>query len=48
MSKKLAADYARMSAMIFGTPPAFDAVMKSTEELEHFLNVETTEKILSS
>jgi hypothetical protein len=40
MMKKLAADYARMSAMIFGDPPAFDAVMTSTGELEQFLNVD--------
>ena len=32
MMKKLAADYARMSAMIFGDPPAFDAVMVSTAQ----------------
>lgn len=38
MRKKLAADYERMSAMIFATPPAFDAVMKSIEDLERFLN----------
>lgn len=38
MRKKLEADYSRMSAMIFGTPPAFDAVMASIVELEHFLN----------
>jgi len=38
MKKKLEADHARMSAMIFGTPPAFDAVMTSIDELEHFLN----------
>jgi hypothetical protein len=35
MRAKLAADYKRMSAMIFGTPPAFDDVMASIEALEH-------------
>jgi hypothetical protein len=38
MLKKLAADYARMTAMIFGKPPDFDGVMKSISELESFLN----------
>lgn len=38
MRKKLAADYQRMSAMIFGKPPAFDDVMSSIETLEKFLN----------
>ncbi|MFI0848350.1 nucleotidyl transferase AbiEii/AbiGii toxin family protein [Mesorhizobium sp. IMUNJ 23232] len=35
---KLAADYERMSAMIFGTAPAFADVMTSIEALEHHLN----------
>ncbi len=38
MRAKLAADYQRMSAMIFGTPPAFSEVMASIEALEHYLN----------
>ena len=38
MRAKLAADYARMSAMIFGTPPAFAEVMASIETLEQYLN----------
>jgi len=38
MRKKLAADYERMSAMIFGVPPSFDDVMKSIKDLESFLN----------
>jgi hypothetical protein len=38
MRKKLAADYERMSAMIFATPPDFAAVMTSIEDLETFLN----------
>ena len=38
MRKKLATDYDRMSAMIFATPPDFEAVMKSIEDLERFLN----------
>lgn len=38
MRVKLAADYQRMSAMIFGTPPAFSEVMESIEALEHYLN----------
>ncbi|NTJ11725.1 nucleotidyl transferase AbiEii/AbiGii toxin family protein [Rhizobium lusitanum] len=38
MRKKLAADYDRMSAMIFATPPGFKAVMKSIEELEAAVN----------
>ncbi|MBY5834148.1 nucleotidyl transferase AbiEii/AbiGii toxin family protein [Rhizobium ruizarguesonis] len=48
MSKKLAADYARMSGMIFGTPPAFDAVVASITELEQFLNVDMAAKSGSS
>jgi len=39
MRKNLAADYDRMSAMIFGEAPTFDDVMASIEALEHFLNV---------
>ena len=39
MRTKLAADYRRMSAMIFGTPPAFAEVMASIEALEQYLNV---------
>lgn len=38
MRKKLASDYERMSAMIFGTPPEFGSVMASIDELETFLN----------
>lgn len=38
MRKKLAADYERMSAMIFGTPPEFESVMASIQELETLLN----------
>ncbi len=38
MRAKLAADYARMSAMIFGTPPTFAEVMASIETLERHLN----------
>jgi hypothetical protein len=38
MREKLAADYERMSAMIFGTPPTFAEVMASIEGLEKFLN----------
>lgn len=38
MLKKLAVDYERMSAMIFGTPPTFDEVMTSIQDLEKFLN----------
>jgi hypothetical protein len=44
MRKKLAADYDRMSAMIFGSPPSFDEVMASIQELEQFLNVEMLPK----
>lgn len=40
MRKKLATDYDRMSAMIFATPPDFEAVMTSIEDLERFLNKE--------
>ena len=40
MRTKLAADYRRMSAMIFGTPPAFAEVMASIEALERYLNRE--------
>ena len=38
MRAKLAADYERMSAMIFGTPPTFADVMASIEALEQHLN----------
>jgi Nucleotidyl transferase AbiEii toxin, Type IV TA system len=38
MQKKLAADYRKMSAMIFGQAPAFDTVMQSIRQLEEFLN----------
>jgi hypothetical protein len=38
MQKKLAADYRKMSAMIFSQAPAFDAVMQSIRQLEEFLN----------
>lgn len=40
MRAKLAADYERMSAMIFGTPPKFDDVMASIEALEKHLNTD--------
>ena len=43
MRMKLAADYERMSAMIFGTPPAFADVIASIEALEHHLNMAPTE-----
>jgi hypothetical protein len=38
MRKKLEADYEKMSAMIFGTPPEFESVMTSIQELEAHLN----------
>jgi hypothetical protein len=38
MRAKLAADYQRMTAMIFGTPPAFAEVIASIEALERHLN----------
>ncbi len=38
MRAKLAADYERMSAMIFGTAPAFADIMASIEALEQYLN----------
>jgi hypothetical protein len=38
MRKKLANDYSKMSAMIFATPPSFDAIMKSIEELQEAVN----------
>lgn len=38
MVKKLASDYERMSAMIFATPPKFEELMLSIEELENFIN----------
>jgi hypothetical protein len=38
MKVKLAADYERMAAMIFGKSPSFAEVMASIEALEHFLN----------
>jgi len=43
MRAKLAADYQRMSAMIFGTPPAFEVVMASIEALEQYLNAAPTD-----
>lgn len=38
MQGKLAADYERMSAMIFGTPPSFAEVLASINALERYLN----------
>ncbi|WP_439630794.1 nucleotidyl transferase AbiEii/AbiGii toxin family protein [Shinella sp.] len=38
MRAKLAADYARMSAMIFSAPPKFNDVMASIEALQRYLN----------
>lgn len=38
MRAKLAADYQRMSAMIFGAPPVFADVLESIEALENYLN----------
>jgi hypothetical protein len=38
MRAKLAVDYERMSAMIFGEPPAFADVMASIEAIERYLN----------
>lgn len=38
MRAKLATDYERISAMIFGTPPTFADVMASIEALEQHLN----------
>lgn len=38
MRKKLAKDYERMSAMIFGTPSGFEDIMSSIEELEALFN----------
>lgn len=38
MRRKLATDYGKMSAMIFATPPSFDAIMKSIEELQEAVN----------
>ena len=35
---KLAADYERMSAMIFGTAPSFAEVLASISALERYLN----------
>jgi hypothetical protein len=40
MRAKLAADYARMSAMIFGAPPSFTEVMASIEALEKYLSTD--------
>lgn len=38
MRGKLAADYERMSAMIFGTPSSFAEVLASIDALERYLN----------
>tara|TARA_R100000322_G_scaffold167530_1_gene135544 strand:+ start:1628 stop:2614 length:987 start_codon:yes stop_codon:yes gene_type:complete len=38
MRAELAADYGRMTAMIFGRPPTFDDVIASIEALEQHLN----------
>ena len=43
MRAKLAADYRRMSAMIFGTPPALADIISSIEALEQNLNAAPTE-----
>lgn len=43
MRAGLAADYARMTAMIFGTPSAFADVIASIEALEHHLNAADAE-----
>lgn len=51
MRKNLATDYDRMSAMIFGTPPAFDDVMASIEALQQHLNAApatTTDRAVST
>ncbi len=42
MRTKLTADYGQMSAMIFGTPPAFADVIASIEALERYLNMAPT------
>jgi len=44
MLEKLARDYERMSAMIFGEIPKFGDVMRSIAELEQFLNSVSEEK----
>lgn len=46
MREKLRADYARMSAMIFGTPPEFESVMTSIQELETLLNTVADKPLL--
>ncbi len=38
MRKKLTSDHERMSTMIFATPPKFETVVTSIEDLERFLN----------
>ncbi|GEC17459.1 nucleotidyl transferase AbiEii/AbiGii toxin family protein [Nitrobacter winogradskyi] len=43
MQAKLAADYRRMTAMIFGAPPAFVDVIASIKALEDYLNAATAE-----
>lgn len=45
MRARLAADYERMSAMIFGTPPAFAEVIASIEALEQYLNAHLTDPV---
>jgi hypothetical protein len=48
MRKRLGADYLRMSAIIFGTPPAFDGVVTSVGEFEHFTNSDIVTAIHST
>jgi hypothetical protein len=43
MQAKLAADYRRMTAMIFGAPPAFADVIASIKALEDYLNAAPAE-----
>jgi hypothetical protein len=43
MQTKLADDYRRMTAMIFGAPPAFADVIASIKALEDYLNAEPGE-----
>ncbi|OQM73332.1 nucleotidyl transferase AbiEii/AbiGii toxin family protein [Manganibacter manganicus] len=44
MEAKLAADYERMSAMIFGTSPSFAEVLASIDALEKYLNSTTAKQ----
>ena len=48
MKQKLATDYRKMSAMIFGQAPSFETVIRSISQLERFLNLNNLPTKLSN